>query len=165
MNQEKLPDIEIEPTQKDKIIDAFALLFLALLFLLPLAYFSYLPDRIPTHFNAAGQPDDYGGKNSIWLLPGVGLFTYLMFSYINKMKPSNFSYPTKITPENAASKYRNTLEMLRWMKLLLMVLFLYLVWMTIQAGLGNTAGLHSWFIWVFLAAVAVPIVYFGFIKK
>ena len=165
MKQEKLPDIVIEPTQQDKIIEGLALVFLAALFVLPLLYYNQLPERMPIHFNAAGEPDGYSDKNSIWLLPAVGLFTFLLFTFVNKMKPSNFNYPTKITPENAESKYRNTLLMLRWMKLAIMILFVYLVWMSIQVGLGEAEGLHPWFIWVFFAGVLVPVVYFGFIKK
>ncbi|MEO1262751.1 MAG: DUF1648 domain-containing protein [Bacteroidota bacterium] len=165
MKQGKLPEINIEPTQQDKIIDALSMVLLAFLFLLPLLFYSQLPERMPSHFNAAGEPDAYSSKSSIWIMPVVGLITYFIFTFVHKMDPSNFSYPTRITPENAESKYRNTLQLLRWTKLVIMVLFVYLVWMSIRIGLGSAAGLHTWFIWAFLAAMLIPIIYFGFIKK
>ena len=34
-----------------------------------------LPERIPIHFNAAGEVDGWGKKGMIWTLPLIGLFT------------------------------------------------------------------------------------------
>ena len=35
-----------------------------------------IPDQVPTHFNAAGEIDSLGGKNSLLLLPIVSWLLY-----------------------------------------------------------------------------------------
>ena len=74
-------------------------LVLALLLIAaPFAYASYvypsLPDTIPIHFNIKGEADAYGGKDSIFLGPGimavVGLFVFLLLSNIKSLDPIRY---------------------------------------------------------------------------
>lgn len=71
-------------------------LLLALILLtIPFGYAAYvypsLPNTIPTHFNIKGEADGFGGKDSIFLGPGilsvVGLFTFFLLSNIKKFDP------------------------------------------------------------------------------
>lgn len=70
------------------------LILLALL-LLPLAYawhlYPYLPDRIPTHFGANGQPDQFGSRENIFIGPAilgvVSVIVYLLLSNIHRIDP------------------------------------------------------------------------------
>jgi len=41
--------------------------------------YSTLPQIIPTHFNAAGEADAWGSKNSIWFLPCLNILIFAMF--------------------------------------------------------------------------------------
>ncbi len=45
--------------------------------------YSTLPDIIPTHFNAAGEADAWGSKNSIWFMPIMNIAIFAMFLGIN----------------------------------------------------------------------------------
>jgi uncharacterized membrane protein len=64
----------------------------------PLGYAAYvypsLPDTIPTHFNIRGEADAYGGKDSIFLGPGimavVGLFVFVLLSNIKSFDPKRY---------------------------------------------------------------------------
>jgi uncharacterized membrane protein len=66
-----------------------------LLIAAPFGYAAYvypnLPDTIPTHFNIRGEADAYGGKDSIFLGPGimaaVGLFVFVLLSNIKSFDP------------------------------------------------------------------------------
>ena len=53
-----------------------------------------LPDTIPTHFNIKGEADAYGGKDSIFLGPGimaiVGLFVFILLSNIKSFDPKRY---------------------------------------------------------------------------
>lgn len=74
------------------------LLIALILIAVPFAYAAYvypnLPDTIPTHFNIRGEADAYGGKDSIFLGPGilavVGLFVFLLLSNIKKIDPKRY---------------------------------------------------------------------------
>ena len=74
-------------------------LILALLLIAaPFAYAAYvypsLPDTIPTHFNIKGEADAYGGKDSIFLGPGImavlGLFVFVLLSNIKSFDPKRY---------------------------------------------------------------------------
>jgi len=59
---------------------------------LPIVYlafvYSALPETIPVHFNAGGNPDRMGSKSALWsmnLLLTVPL--YFLFKYLPKLNP------------------------------------------------------------------------------
>lgn len=66
---------------------------------LPFAYAAYLypelANQIPTHFNASGQADAWGPKNSIFLMPVImgasSLLAYLLLANIEKIDPKRAS--------------------------------------------------------------------------
>lgn len=47
-----------------------------------------LPDRVPTHFNASGQPDDYSSRMGFmaWTI-GLGFILYLVLTFIPLLDP------------------------------------------------------------------------------
>jgi uncharacterized membrane protein len=74
-------------------------LLIALVILaIPFGYAAYiypsLPNTIPTHFNIKGEADGFGGRDSIFLGPGilsaVGLFTFFLLSNIKNFDPKRF---------------------------------------------------------------------------
>jgi len=74
-------------------------LLLALILLaIPFGYAAYvypsLPSTIPTHFNISGEADGFGGKDTIFLGPGimsvVGLFTFFLLSNLKNFDPKKF---------------------------------------------------------------------------
>ena len=74
------------------------LLIALILLAIPFGYAAYiypsLPETIPTHFNIKGEADAYGGKNSIFLGPGimsvVGLFVFFILSNIKSLDPKRY---------------------------------------------------------------------------
>ncbi len=74
------------------------LLIALVLLAIPFGYAAYLypslPETIPTHFNIKGEADGFGGRDSIFLGPGimsaVGLFTFFLLSNIKNFDPKRF---------------------------------------------------------------------------
>jgi uncharacterized membrane protein len=153
------PKITPEMAPVDWFLEGAALL--ALLILLGFVYYSYrlLPDTIATHFNARGEPDDYGNKSAIFFLPAMGLFVYGLMTLINRT-PHLFNFPVRITPQNAMRQYTLAIRMLRILKLVIILLFFFISRATIVSA-GGSGGLGLWFMPVFLSLVFIPlIVYF-----
>jgi uncharacterized membrane protein len=74
-------------------------LIVALLFIaLPIAYAAYLyphlPNTIPTHFNIRGEADGFGGRDSIFLGPGImgatSLFVFFLLTNIKSFDPKRY---------------------------------------------------------------------------
>lgn len=64
-----------------------------------------LPERIPVHFGFSGEPDGWGAKGTLLILPVVGLILYASLMLLAKV-PHVYNYPVPITPENAEAQYR-----------------------------------------------------------
>ncbi len=74
------------------------LLIAIVLLAIPFCYAAYLypslPEIIPTHFNIKGEADGFGGKDSIFIGPGIlgatGLFTFFLISNIKYFDPKRY---------------------------------------------------------------------------
>ncbi len=159
-NKSDRPHIRPGTEPVDWLLEALALL--GLLFLAGFLLYQYprLPGTIPSHFNAAGQPDGYSGRGSILFLPGVSLFVYILLTLV-ALIPQNFNYLVKITPENAPRQYALAVRFIRYMKTLVIWLFFFITLAAVRTATGETSGLGLWFMPVFLGLVFIPmIVYF-----
>jgi len=89
------PRLKIELTISDKIFEFVGWLLVILVWGLTIMNYSNLPNTIPTHYNALGQADAFGGKASILLLPIVATVLFIGITIINKF-PHIFNYPIKL---------------------------------------------------------------------
>lgn len=151
------PIIKLEWTAWDKILEGLGFLALVLLLVLPVYFYPELPDRIPKHYDAAGQVTAYGGKGMLWIVPILGLITYATLFFINKV-PHIYNYLIEITPKNAERQYRMATRMIRTLNVIIVSTFLYSFYGTIQNALGNQVGLGKGFMPFFLIALFGTIV-------
>jgi uncharacterized membrane protein len=121
--------------------------------------YNQLPDTIPRHYNASGEPDGFSAKSILFILPMVAMATYLIMT-IGLRFPHIFNYPVEITAKNAERQYRNAILMMRVIKTLIVVMFGYLTYATIQTSLGKMHGLGTWFAPVFLVVMLGAVGFF-----
>lgn len=155
----KQPKINIQLEPIDKIIELTAISGLVILFVLPIIYYSGLPERIPIHFGINGKPDSFSGKGMLWLLPILGLLIYAGMSWLNKY-PHTFNYPQKITIANAKKQYQNATRLMRVITAITTCSFAYLTYSIIQIALGNQKGLGLYFLVLFLLLLFGSMGYF-----
>jgi len=142
------------------VLTSIGALAMGLSFLVVWLNYDALPATIPQHFNGAGEPDGYGPKSGLLLLPCIGTVLFIVISFIHKLPRTFINYPYKITPENEARQYNNTMTMLTFLGTLLPLVFLYLTYFTVQTALGKAAGLGTNFTIVFLSLTAGILVFF-----
>ncbi len=156
---ESRPIFEIEPSPLDKRLEDASLILLIVFWLVVIQQFLVLPDIIPTHFNAAGIPDDYNSKASLFLLPVIATALYILLTLINR-NPHQFNYPLKITPENARWQYTLATRLIRMIKIaIVLTMFLVLLLIVLSAN-GDTKGLEVWILPAVLTLIFAPIVYY-----
>lgn len=69
-------------------------LILAFMFLLAGVTWSRVPDRVPVHWNGAGEVDRFGGRFEALLLPAlIGLGVYLLLLVLPRIDPGRENYP------------------------------------------------------------------------
>lgn len=134
-------------------MESLAVLGLLALWGLGIWYYDRVPDQIPTHYGFDGQPDKFGSRAKLWLLPGLGLAIYAFLTLIN-FRPEGFNFMVKITPENALRQYALATRLNRALKAFVLLLFAVLFWRTLQIAQGEAAHLG----WAFLL---VPIITLG----
>ncbi len=146
------PKFKINLTTVDYIVEIIGIIGIICLILLPLYYFNDLPNKVPKHFNVFGQPDSYGNKVMIWVIPIIALLLYIGMTILNKY-PHIFNYPTKVTNENAEKLYKIATKSIRFLKVVIVVLFSYLNFRIIKTSLNETTGIGYIFLPVFVILI------------
>lgn len=159
MTQELRPKLKIQLTLTDQIFELLGWGVLLALWVWTGTSYSSLPDTIPTHFNAAGDADGFGRKASIVGLPLIATLLYIGLTLLNRY-PHIFNFPTPITQDNALRQYTNATRMIRYLKLILVLVFAGISFQTIQQAKGTGEGLGVWFLPLTLVLVFMPLVYF-----
>lgn len=150
------PIIDLPKTALERWLDVTSWLFVTLAFAIALSNYSALPQTIPTHFNASGVADDYGSKNTIFLLPVLTFLVVGLTSILSRF-PHRFNYLTTITPENAATEYLKMRKFLRFINVFISLLMLWLTWSVVQAALTQSSTLGKSVIFLLIGpVVGVP---------
>lgn len=102
-----------------------------------------LPERIPVHFDSAGNPNGWGQPHTLLILPLVTLGLYLVITMVAQF-PGAFNYPVRVTVENRARLEQLALEMIAWLKTELVWLFAGMQWFSISAARSGQ-GVLPWF--------------------
>jgi uncharacterized membrane protein len=156
---ETRPKINISLSPLDKILEAIGKVLIIIIWGLALFVFFKLPTIIPTHFNAAGQPDGHGNKLTILILPIIATLLYFGLTKLNQ-SPQSFNYITPISEENAEKQYTIATRMLRILKIALLIIFSYLILFTYLTTIGFTNGLGVGFLPFTLGVALIPIIFY-----
>lgn len=151
------PRLKLKLSPIDYFVEIVSFSELICLIILPIYYFNHLPDLLPKHFNAAGNPDSFGARNTIWVLPAIGLVMYIGLSLLNRF-PHLFNYPVNITEENAQNLYTIGTRTVRILKLIIILIFFYITYTTIKIGLKEASGLSVYFLLISLILILTLIV-------
>lgn len=99
-----------------------------------IAFWAYpqLGDRVPTHWNLAGQVNGYSSRfTGAFLLPLILLGIYIMFWIIPKIDPKKANYPA--------------MSRIYWISMLAVIFFMSLIYIgALGVGLGYFETLPRW---------------------
>jgi uncharacterized membrane protein len=138
------PKIKLKSTGIDWALDSIGIVGIILMIVYVIMCYNDLPNTIPKHYTATGQADGFGGRSILLVLPALTIVIFLILTVSLKF-PHLFNYPFAVTDENAERQYKNLTLMVRILKTLMVGIFLFLTYATIQNGLGNKDGLGTWF--------------------
>jgi uncharacterized membrane protein len=153
------PKIKLNLTTTDKLIELAGWLGLIAIWILTVSNYEALPETIPIHYNAAGEADAFGDKWTILTLPVIALILFVGMTILNRY-PHIFNYPITITQENALKNYTLATRLIRFLKLVIVIVFGLIVIKTIQTANGNANGLGTWFLPVSIGLFLIPMVYY-----
>lgn len=148
-----------QKTAIDYLIGLLALGLVLLQVYLIFQHWQVLPERIPTHYNFAGKPDAYGSKTTLLFLPLIGAGLFILLTVVG-LNPQSMNLPVKVTEENRELVYTQAIRFIHFLRLLIGILFGYLIWGTIQVGMGKQTQLDSWILYGFLGALGLVMIWF-----
>lgn len=76
---------------------------------------SALPEKVPAHFNAAGEVDRFGPKVEMIILPIVGAFVAGLMQWIERF-PEKHNYPQRLNENNVKEFYLVSRKMMNRLK-------------------------------------------------
>ncbi|MCB0462627.1 MAG: DUF1648 domain-containing protein [Flavobacteriaceae bacterium] len=159
------PRIKVPFEAVDIIIEIASISLLILMWCYCIFNYTELPDTIATHFNAAGVPDDYGSKQTIWMIPIIATAMYIGLFILNKY-PHIHNYMINITEENALKNYRFSTRVLRIVNFLCVLLLTYVSYAIIESAFGKRFELGSWFVPLVIGfSIVLPIILLVYMKK
>lgn len=129
----------------DKFLESSSKCVLVLLWMITIFAFFKMPIIVPTHFNAAGQPDSFGSKETVFILPVIATIIFAGLTVLNRY-PYIFNYINKITEANALHQYTIAARMLRALKLMILILFTAIVLLTYLTTIHAINGLSKGFL-------------------
>lgn len=113
-----------------------------------------LPDRIPTHYNFAGEVDGWGSKASILLLPVIGTVMLPLLIAV-EFFPQSWNTGVQVTPLNQVFVYRTTKSMLVTLELTLLLTFVIINVFTVRA-----TSVPIWLLPVTMLLDLAPVAFF-----
>lgn len=151
------PRIKLSLTLTDKLVEICGWLCIGLLWWETFHYYPGLPDTIPVHYGFSGNVDAYGSKRMMLTLPTIATILFLGISLLNQF-PHIFNYPVKINSENAERQYRAATRLLRYLKLLIPVIFGFIESETILSISSGSAKINGWFFPMMMGLIFIPLI-------
>ena len=134
----------------DKLMNRLSLLLLFGMAVFLAAYWRFIPEEVPMHFNAAGEIDRWGSRAELLILP---IITWLIYGLLTVVELILGAWNTGVKGEEN-NRERVVAHLISTMKLLFMVVF---AWITLWCTLVRP--LPVWFLPVMLGAVFENMVY------
>lgn len=134
-------DLKRPFTSFDLLLEVVALSLLIKTVVMITEQYALLSDQIPIHYSFSGEPNGFGAKVLIWILPLLGFSIHGLLTLLGR-RPDKLRYPVVITPENYQRQYSNLIRLIRFLKLVVSGIILWLTYETITNLNPNDSGIH-----------------------
>jgi uncharacterized membrane protein len=141
------PVIKLPSSRLGSVLNGLSIALVIASWLIPILLYSSLPETIPSHFNFKGEVDGWGNRKIIFLLPVISVVIYTLITVV-QCHPEIHNYTSNINESNAPENYSRSVNMLAWVKLICMLLFLIVEGISIQAAIGKLHISYLWIVWV-----------------
>lgn len=130
-------------TKTDWILEVIGIVGVLLICFLVIYFYNRLPNVIPVHFALNGQPNGFTTKSMLWMFPAISLVFYVVLSL-----------------QIRSHYFLNAALLMRILKVIITLVFLYVTFVAIQVGLGEMKGLGQWFLTTMLLIIISTVVIF-----
>lgn len=124
--------LELPTTKYHKVLNSLSMILIIGSFAYIFLNWAQIPDRVPGHFNGAGEIDRWGSKYELFLCPVFSLFIYLIITFCER-HPSVWNTGVEVTKKNQARVFNILKNMIVTMKFIVAGTFAFITLFTAQA--------------------------------
>lgn len=154
------PILSIPKTKLEKFLNGIGCILFGGAILYLIVSWGDIPNRVPAHFNGAGEVNRWGSKYEMMILPFIGLFLFVLMSLLERA-PHMHNYPQRINESNAEQFYMHSRKLVNAIKNICLTMFAYIIVQIVRVALGVIDSLSIWFvpilIFVMFATIGVSI--------
>ena len=145
--------INLSLTRFQKFLEIISLIIMISMIIYLCISWSTLPDLMPSHYNAIGEPDNWSGKGTILILPIISIIIYLLLTGLLFISPEMINSPIEVTKENRLIIQKLSRDLTCFLKLIIISDFSYMTICTIK---GKPLG--KLFLPVFIFLTILPVI-------
>ncbi len=157
------PKLKIEKTKSEMIWDLIGYLSYLGSIAFLIFIWNSLPDKVPAHFNAAGEVDRWGSNTELLILPVIGALVAGSMQVVERF-PQIHNYPERLNDDNARDFYLVSRKMTNQIKNISLIIFALISFESVAIALDWGSPFGNWLLPIILVGVTIPIIY-GFIKQ
>lgn len=131
-----------------KLLEAVAVAALLAIYAMNVVHWGELPERFPTHFNAAGDLNGWSGKYGALAMPVIATGMYVFLTVVSR-KARRFNVPSGVN-QDAPEVRAELRQLLSAIKALVLVMFAYVHGGSMAVAMGRADGLGRAFLPAFL---------------
>lgn len=125
--------------------EAFPIALILFIAVISIYIFPFLPELVPSHWNAQGQIDDWSSREfTVWFFPGLIVAVYLLMMFVPLIDPLRRNYASFAVPYY-------------WFRTAFVVFFSALYLFTVWTALGGEANIN----YFILPAISILFIVIG----
>lgn len=126
LNNQPVKPVRVPPTRFDRVLDWAALFLIVLLWGLAICFFIEAPEKIPTGFDAAGNPRGWGSPAFYFLMSGMGTF-YAVAIFLAAYFPQFINMPVVLKESTVVPQSALMIRCCRWLNIVGLAMFLFIL--------------------------------------
>lgn len=126
LNNQPVKPVRVPPTRFDRILDLVALFLVVLLWVLTIKFYIDAPEKVPTGFDAAGNPRGWGCAAFYFLMSGMGTF-YAVAMFFAAYFPQFINMPVVLKESTIVPQSALMIRCCRWLNIVGLAMFLFIL--------------------------------------
>ena len=157
------PKLKIKWNIWDYFLEVLSLIILASMWVYVATNYADLPEKIAHHFDLKGNPDRWGSKSIIWVMPFIATLLWILLSAINSF-PHTFNYITILNEANVEYQYRLATRLIRTIKLVVLGLFFFGVY-SMKMSVSNSNNIPNINIFALLGTLMIILMLYFYLTR
>lgn len=124
------PKVSLKLSPYETKLEVFGAILLVIYWVYTLYLYNTITGSVPVHFDSNLNPDAFGDKSALLAKPKLATIFYVLLTVVSFF-PRYFNYTVEITPENAEAEYRKGANIIRYLKITIVLIFILLSWLVV----------------------------------